>query len=159
MPARAPIAAPPRVIAHPAATTPAAAPTAEIRKLPDTAALGEKWGALMDAARDNRRLRVLLIDVVPVAWSSGTLTLRPATPVMALPIDAARVEIGSLANLVVPGTTSVVLERDDAPQQAAAPVSNLPTAQEMSEHPLIKHAIALFGGKVTFVQARKPAEK
>lgn len=158
--ARTPIAAPARVIAHAApAATPVGVPMVEIRKLPDTAALGEKWGALMEAARDNRRLRVLLIDVVPVAWSGGTLTLRPATPVMALPIDAARVEIGSLANLVVPGTTSVVLERDEMPQQAAAPVSNLPTAAEMSEHPLIKQAIELFGGKVTFVQARKPAEK
>lgn len=157
--ARAPIVAPVRTAAPVAAApTPAALP-AEVRKLPDSAALGEKWGVLMEAARDNRRLRVLLIDVVPVAWSGGTLTLRPATPVMALPIDAARVEIGSLANLVVPGTTSVVLERDEAPQQAAAPVNNLPTAAEMSEHPLIKQAIELFGGKVTFVQARKPTEK
>lgn len=111
----------------------------------------------MDAARDNRRLRVLLIDVMPLSWSAGTLTVRPATPVLALSIDAARAEIGHLANLVVPGTTSVILERDDTPQQAATPASNLPTAAEMSEHPLIKQAIELFGGKVTFVQARKPA--
>jgi hypothetical protein len=77
---------------------------------------------------------------------------------MALPIDAARVEIGSLANLVVPGTTSVVLERDEMPQQAAAPVSNLPTAAEMSEHPLIKQTIELFGARVVSVQPRVKRE-
>ncbi|HLP82826.1 MAG TPA: hypothetical protein VK157_00615 [Phycisphaerales bacterium] len=153
---RPPIAAPPRTAAPVIHTAPPQ-PTAELRKLPDTAPLGEKWAALMDAARDNRRLRVLLIDVMPLSWSAGTLTVRPATPVLALSIDAARAEIGHLANLVVPGTTSVILERDDTPQQAATPASNLPTAAEMSEHPLIKQAIELFGGKVTFVQARKPA--
>jgi hypothetical protein len=150
---RAPIVAPPRVTAPPPAPPVA---HVEIRKVAESASLGEKWAALMEAARDNRRLRVLLIDVMPVSWSGGTLTVRPSTPVMALPIDAARADIGQLANLVVPGTTSVALERDDAPQHAA-PVSTGPTAQEMSEHPLIKQAIELFGGKVTFVQPRKPA--
>jgi hypothetical protein len=140
-----------------ASASSAAAAGGPVRVLTDDAALGEKWGALMDAARENRRLRVLLIDVIPVRWSGGSLTLRAATPVLALSIDAARVDIGHLANLVVPGTTSVTLEREDVPQQVAASASNVPTAAEMSEHPLIKQAIELFGGKVTFVQARKPA--
>lgn len=131
------------------------------------------WIAVMERSlnaseqrQDNRRLRVLLPDMQPTSFVAGLLTVQ-THPSLVLASRGIADELAQLVRrLVGPqgvqqagGEIRVVIEEPAAAPPAAAQPNPQEDAQRIAEHPLIKHAVELFGGKIVGRQVRKRQEE
>lgn len=107
---------------------------------------------MLDSAQDNRRLRVVMADLTPLAWDAGVLTLR-VVPTARLAAESLRAELTSLAQARAGRTLELRFDVPVAPSEPAGP------AFVAAEHPLVKHAMELFGAKVVAVQPRKVSKE
>jgi hypothetical protein len=104
---------------------------------------------MLGAASDNRRLRVMLAELAPTTLDGNALMLSPAANA-ALAAERMRGDIEALARRLTGVDVSVVISKPDAP--AGGPIASV---ESVAEHPLVKHAVELFGGRVIGVQPRR----
>ncbi|MFO0857793.1 MAG: hypothetical protein U0640_10600 [Phycisphaerales bacterium] len=109
------------------------------------------WAKLLEVSQDNRRMRVVLGDLTPVSLHELVLTLRPA-PSALLAAKSQQSEIETQLLQLVGKRVAIDLI-EPAPQETA--ISNAPTVESVSAHPLIAQAVELLGGKVIGVQPRR----
>lgn len=115
---------------------------------------GELWPALLSSAASNRRLRVLLQD----CRLSGVDGSRVRVVVKSELLPAARGCVGDIESLLatIRGSATTVELESESPADGAGAAS--PTAAPVTpatEHPLVKRAMELFGGRVVQVYPRQ----
>lgn len=107
------------------------------------------WQAMLAAASDNRRLRVMLAELAPATLEHNALLLSPAANA-ALAAERMKGDIEALARRLTGIDLSVAIAKPQAPAEEAAP-----STEAIAEHPLVKQAVELFGGRVIGVQPRR----
>ncbi|GEM_PF-1343172 len=113
------------------------------------------WARMLEAATESRRLRVLLADLTPESVTNEELVLVPHPSVL-LAANTLRAELQSLVLRVTGRRVVITYRTPEATGSAEVEhASAAPTIEAMSEHPLVKQAMELTGGKVIGVQARK----
>lgn len=128
--------------------------------LPPAATVGELWSRIIAAAQENRRVRVVLEDLAPIAWDEGVLRLQAAVGTQ-LAAESVRAEIVALANAQAGlGAAKTPIDVRIEPAQPAPGPSDaaaLPASEVVAQHPLVQQTISLLGARVVGVQPRKPS--
>jgi hypothetical protein len=114
------------------------------------------WVATLERSQDaseHRRLRILLPDMQPETLKENTLTISTHPSLL----HATRGVADELANLLrrLAGTEIRVIIAEPVAVEAAEVANPQDDAVRIAEHPLIRHAVELFGGKVVGRQVRK----
>ncbi len=113
------------------------------------------WARVIEASGGSRRVRVLLegsrCEKVAAGFGGAVVSVRVGVEVLA-PARALLGEIEGVAGGVAGSAVKVELVSDAPVVQAPAPRAN------MSEHPLVKSAMELFGARLVSVQGRPPAQ-
>lgn len=100
------------------------------------------------------RMQSMLGEARPLAWSGGELTVEIGGPTRAV-VEHRRDEVEALLRRLAGRKVALVIrqpaaegEESDAPPPASA--------EDLArEHPLVKHAIELFGGRVERAYLKK----
>lgn len=113
------------------------------------------WSRVIEASGASRRVRVLLegsrCEKVAAGFGGAVVSVRVGIEVLA-PAKALLAEIEGVAGGVAGSAVKVELVSD-------APVVQAPVAKaNMTEHPLVKSAMELFGARLVSVQGRPPAQ-
>jgi hypothetical protein len=120
------------------------------------------WERIVLAAKENRRVRVVLEDLTPISWQGGVLSLR-AAPGTQLAAESVRGEIISLANAqagMPKGEPPIDVRVEPASPlrtEGGGEASPASAAELVALHPLVQQAVMLLGARVVGVQPRKPS--
>lgn len=137
---------------------PASAPlVAKPELLRDLKAL---WSAVLERSQDpseHRRLRILLPDMTPLSLADGAITIT-THPSLQHATRGVADELANLLRRLCGSDVRVVVQEPEVVEQAPA-ANPQDDAVRIAEHPLIKHAVELFGGKIVGRQARKKQEE
>lgn len=109
----------------------------------------------------NRRLRALLDGASVTSWSDAAVVLRPGPGGAGLMRSAIK-DVEEVFTRAAGRPLTVSIEAQSGPpveSQAGTPLASRPAAPvgDVRQHPLVKRAEELFGGRVVRVDPRRPA--
>lgn len=153
-PPRPPISPqPPRVHAAASTVAPQANAIIEPKPAPSADPSMSIWDRAIAACTANRRLRLLMQESKLEALQGGLakVLVKPALLTIA---QACVADMGTALSQAAGRTITVVIE-SDGPAPEATEVSLGTPLPSMAEHPLVKQAIELFGGRLLSAGPRK----
>lgn len=121
------------------------------------------WQAVLERSQhpsEHRRLRILLPDMQPQRVLEGELLVQ-THPSLLLASRGVADELRMLVRRLTGADLRIVVQAPEPAPDATAAAQPDPQAdaQRIAEHPLIKHAVELFGGKIVGRQVRKRQEE
>lgn len=138
---------------HAAAPAPATAAVVEPKPAPQGAAPVSVWDRAIAACSANRRLRLLMQEskLVTMEENSARVLVKPALLTIA---QSCATDMEAALSEAAGSTIRVVIEAD-GPVPEASEVHLATSMPSMAEHPLVKQAIELFGGRLFSAGPRK----